>query len=40
MKLTKEQIKDFEIREKEANCCDDFRSIAEVLNLSLSKFFK
>ena len=31
MKLTKEQIKGFEIREKEANCCDDFESIAREL---------
>ena len=31
MKLTKEQIKDFEIREKEANCCDDYISLASEL---------
>lgn len=31
MKLTKDQIKDFEIREKEANCCDDFYNVASEL---------
>ena len=32
MKLTKDQIKDFEIREKEANCCDDFYNVAIIEN--------